>query len=318
MAPKRLIIDTDLGTDVDDCLALALAVQSPEIRIEAITCVYADVELRGRMASKLLRLAGLEEVPVALGSRQPLLRRVPLFWQGHEGSGLLSDDDRDRRFDPRHAANLIVDLARERPGERWLLAIGPLTDVALALELEPRLPDLLAGVVTMGGTLRGPASGGPPAPEHNVRCDPESAYLVYRSGLRLQAAPIDVTTQVRITTDVQQRVAGAGSDFQRAVAAQLALYPPFKERGWTFPHDALALMTMLRPDLFEFGDYEVDVDLGSDAAQGFTLARPVPEDGSPRAVRIATRVDAARFERELADRLAAPLRTRGVVGDDEP
>lgn len=316
MTPKRLVIDTDLGTDVDDCLALALAVQSPEVRLEAVTCVYADVGLRGRMAAKLLHLADLGDVPVALGAREPLLDRVPVFWQGHEGLGLLDPGDPRPDFDPRHAANLIVDLAHQNPGEIWVLAIGPLTDIALALQLEPRLPDLLAGVTTMGGVLRGPSGGGPPAPEHNVRCDPESAYLVYRSGLRLQAAPVDVTTQVRIDRSGQRRIAQAGSAFQDAVSDQLARYPPFAERGWTYPHDALALATLLRPDLFSFRAFEIDVDLGSDAAKGFTLARPVDGKVSRRAVRVAVDVDRPRFEEFLLDRLAAPLRSSTAVGGD--
>lgn len=316
MTAQRLIIDTDLGTDVDDCLALALAIQSPEVRLEAVTCVYGDVELRGRMAGKLLALAGLEEVPVALGAPRPLLGRVPVFWPGHEGIGLLSPGDPGPRFDPRHAANLIVDAARESPGEIWLLAIGPLTDLALALQLEPRLPDLLAGVTTMSGVVRGPSGGAPPVPEHNVRCDPESAYLVYGSGLRLEVAPIDVTTQVRIDRSAAQRIARAGSAFQEAVADQLTRYPPFRDRGWTYPHDALALATLLQPELFTFREYEIEVDLGNGVAQGFTVARPVDGNVSSRAARVAVDVEGRRFEEFLLARLSAPLRGSTAVRDE--
>ncbi|MFZ0218202.1 MAG: nucleoside hydrolase [Candidatus Dormiibacterota bacterium] len=306
MTTKRILLDTDLGTDVDDCLALAFLVQSPEVRLEAVTCVYADVELRGRMVAKLLRLADLPDVPVALGARQPLLGRVPLFWQGHEGEGLLEAGDPAPVFDRRHAATLIVDVARAHPGEVWLLAIGPLTNVALALQLEPRLPDLLAGVSIMGGAIRGRAEEGQAAVEHNVRCDPEAAYLVLRSGLPITLAPLDVTTQVRIDRAGLARIAQGGSPFHDAVAQQLARYPRFRDRGWTYLHDALAAATIVRPDLVSTSPFEIDVDLGGDVAGGLTVARPVEPAQSRRSLRVALDVAVERFQDLFLERLAAP------------
>ncbi len=90
---QRIIFDTDMGTDVDDCLALALILSSPELQLEGVTCVYGDVDLRARMTLKLLRLQGHPQVPVTVGARKPLLNLRPVFWPGHEGKGLLSPDD---------------------------------------------------------------------------------------------------------------------------------------------------------------------------------------------------------------------------------
>src|SRR5215467_10346800 len=91
--PIRVILDTDIGTDVDDCLALALILASPELQLEGVTCVYGDALLRARMVRKLLRLAGREEVPVYVGAEKPLLCRRPVYWAGHEGVGLLEEAD---------------------------------------------------------------------------------------------------------------------------------------------------------------------------------------------------------------------------------
>src|SRR5262245_55208559 len=89
--PVPVILDTDIGTDVDDCLALGLLLGSPELDPFGITCVYGDVELRARMVHRLLDLGGRPDVPVRLGARQPLLGRRPVYWAGHEGEGLLEN-----------------------------------------------------------------------------------------------------------------------------------------------------------------------------------------------------------------------------------
>ena len=93
MITKRIILDTDIGSDVDDCLALALCLASPELRLTAVTTVYGDVRLRARMVLKLLALRGVDDVPVAAGAEKPLLNRAPIHWEGHEGQGLLTPED---------------------------------------------------------------------------------------------------------------------------------------------------------------------------------------------------------------------------------
>jgi purine nucleosidase len=90
---QRIIFDTDIGTDVDDCLALALILSSPELQLEGVTCVYGDVDLRARMVIKLLRLRNHPELPVMVGASEPLLGLRPVFWPGHEGLGLLEPED---------------------------------------------------------------------------------------------------------------------------------------------------------------------------------------------------------------------------------
>jgi purine nucleosidase len=91
--PISIILDTDIGTDVDDCLALALLVSSPELQLQAVTCVYGDTILRSRMVLKLLQLRGLPDIPVVAGAQKPLVSQRPIYWEGHEGQGLVEAAD---------------------------------------------------------------------------------------------------------------------------------------------------------------------------------------------------------------------------------
>ena len=182
MVATRLILDTDIGTDVDDCLALAVILGSPELQLEGVTCVYGDVQLRARMVLELLRLAGRDDVPVMLGVELPLLRRRPVFWPGHEGKGLLETAEATVAPAPEHAVDYLVRTIMENPGEIHLLAVGPLTNVALAMQREPRLAERLGHLTIMGGAGRGPGQYGLPSAEHNVKCDPEAAHVVLIGG----------------------------------------------------------------------------------------------------------------------------------------
>lgn len=185
----RLVVDTDIGTDVDDCLALAFVLGSPELSLEGVTCVYGDVGLRARMVLKLLRLADRVEVPVMLGSAQTLLGVRSVYWPGHEGVGLLEPDDVALVPAPEHAVDYLVRTVMESPGQIHLLAIGPLTNVALAFRREPRLAERLAHLTVMGGALRGPSRLDLPYAEHNFRCDPEAAQVVLAAGAPTTLVP---------------------------------------------------------------------------------------------------------------------------------
>jgi purine nucleosidase len=305
----RIVFDTDIGTDVDDCLALALILGSPEVRLEAVTCVYGDVALRAQMVLKLLRLAGRPEVPVALGRSDPLLGRVPVYWPGHEGQGLLEPGEAPLPVADEHAADVIVRTVMGSPGEIHLVAVGPLTNVALAFLRQPRLAQNLAHLTVMGGAVRGgagPEGLGLALAEHNIRCDPEAARVVFEAGAPLTVVPLDVTTRVRATSGFPERIAAGGSPFHDAVARQLSLYPPFRQRGWTHLHDPLAAATVVDPGLVTLQPLRLDVELESRLAPGATLAR-LPTEGVPANASVALGVDAPRFEAMFLERTGRPL-----------
>ena len=302
----RIILDTDIGTDVDDCLALALVLSSPELELLGVTCVYADVLLRARMVLKLLSLAGRSDVPVTVGVRRPLLDLVPVFWSGHEGEGLLTPDDDALLPSPEHSVDYIVRTVMESPGEIHLVAIGPLTNVALALLREPELARNLAGLTIMGGAARSRSPLELPYREHNFACDPEAAHIVLTSGAPITLIPLDVTTQVRIQADGVQRIRSGGTPFHEAVAQQVELYPGYRSRGFTHLHDPLAVATLLIPDIVTLHPMHVDVELGGRHATAATLMR-TPSDGAPLNAQVALDVHAERFETFLTDRVSTAL-----------
>lgn len=302
--PTRVILDTDIGTDVDDCLALALLLASPDVQLEGVTCVYGDVHLRARMVHKLLLGHGSTDVPVYLGAQQPLLGLQPVFWPGHEGQGLLAEDDPPFEPQAQHAVQFIIDTVMNNPGEIHLLAIGPLTNVALALRIEPRIAQQLAGLMIMGGVVRGPTTLHLPIGEHNIRCDPEAAHVVFASGAPITLVPLDITTQVRIDRAGAQTIYDAGTPYHQAVAQQVMLYPPFAQRGWTYLHDPLAAAVLLDPSFATLKPLHVAVETAGRLTAGATLMRTPTPDLAATA-QVALGVDQARFERFLVEQIAA-------------
>ncbi len=303
--PIRTILDTDIGTDVDDALALALILRSPELTLEGVTCVYGDVLVRARMVLKLLDLAGNPDVPVMVGAQKPLLGLRSVYWAGHEGQGLLEPSDQRRKPSPEHAVDFLVRTIMDNPGEIHLIAVGPLTNVALAFLREPQLASKLAGLTIMGGVIRGLDRLDLAYSEHNIRCDPEAAHTVLSAGASITLVPLDVTMQVRIRPDGVARIRAGGTAFHGAVARQVELYPRFRSQGDTFLHDPLAVATMIEPDLVGLRPLHVDVELGGQYAAGATLARAPGEDASPNA-QVALRVDVGAFEEFLVSRLEGP------------
>lgn len=300
----RLILDTDIGTDVDDCLALALILTSPAFHLEGVTCVYGDVLLRSRMVRKLLNLRGRTTIPVFAGASQPLLGLIPVYWAGHEGIGLLDEADHALAPEADHAVDYLVRTVMNNPGAIHLAAIGPLTNVALALKREPRIAQALVGLTIMGGACRGYESLHINYVEHNIRCDPEAAHIVFSSGAPITLIPLDATLQTRIRPADVERIRAAGTPFHAAVADQVALYPPFRSQGFTYLHDPLAVATILAPDLVSWRTLHVDIETGGRLAAGMTLMRE-PSDAAPANARVALSVDAVRFEEWLLTRVAS-------------
>lgn len=303
----RLILDTDIGTDVDDCLAIATILGSPELQLEGVTCVYGDVELRARMVRKLLALRGLsvDDIPVCRGVSQPLLGLRDVYWAGHEGEGLIAiePDDADT-FSSEHAVEFLVRTIMDNPGEMHLLAIGPLTNVALAMLREPRLPKQLAGLTVMGGAFRGPESAHLSVAEHNIVCDPEAAHVVLSSGAPIKLVPLDVTTRCRIRPEHVTRLRALSDPYRDAIADQVERYPWFQKRGSTYLHDPLAAAVVIQPDLVEWTALNVAVETQGRLTSGMTVMT-APSERHPANAQVALTVDAARAEAFIVERLLA-------------
>jgi purine nucleosidase len=303
MTPKRFILDTDIGTDVDDLLALSLILNSSELDLAGVTTVYGDVALRGRMVRRLLALRGRADVPVAMGASQPLLGKRAIYWEGHEGKGLLSVEDEAAPLPDEHAVDFIVRTVMAQPGQITLAAIGPLTNVALAFLREPRLAQALAGLVIMGGVVGGAHALHLPWVEHNIRCDPEAAHVVLSAGAPTWLVPLDVTTRVCIRQADAERIRSLGDPFHLAVADQVLRYPGFLKRGgYTFLHDPLAVATAVEPALVTWQPVRAIIETGGEHTAGQLLVR-LPSAEQPATAQIALDVDVERSERFVVERL---------------
>src|SRR5262245_24165922 len=156
--PIPIVLDTDIGSDVDDALCLALAIAAPEIELIAVTHVSGDTRLRARISRRLLDLGGRGAVPVSAGRSEPLDGGRRFVWFGHEGVGIL-DDEPGIPVPNDDAVEVLCRIFRT-PGDRELVTIGPLTNVAAALDRDPSIAGNVRQLTVMGGYLRGATYGG--------------------------------------------------------------------------------------------------------------------------------------------------------------
>jgi purine nucleosidase len=245
---RRVIIDTDPG--IDDALAILLACASPELEILALTTVAGNVRLEFTTANalKLLELAGRTEIPVYPGCDAPL-RRMLVTGRVHGATGLDGADlpAPKQRAQPRHGVDYLIEtLSAAEPASVTLVAIGPLTNIAAALQRAPVIERALAGLVVMGGAT--PKIGGNMSAhaEFNIFVDPEAAAFVFRQRLPITLVPLDLSHRILATPDHIRRIADIGGPVGRAVSGLLRHYC----QSECFMHDPLTIAWLLRPEPF--------------------------------------------------------------------
>ncbi|XOB98546.1 nucleoside hydrolase [Deinococcota bacterium DY0809b] len=255
MAARDLIVDTDAG--VDDALALMLALAHPDAEVVAVTAVGGNVPLENVVPNvfEVLHAMGAEGVPVFPGVREPLLpgeRVHATEFHGEDGLGDLAERRARVRPQMEHAAAALVRLARERPGELTLVALGPLTNLALALRLEPGLPRLLRRLVVMGGAHA--ARGNTPhwAAEFNFYFDPEAAQMVVQAFPETTLVTWETTLAHPLLWTEHEALAARGTPRARFYAAITRTTRRFLEEkglpGLLIP-DPLAMAAALEPGL---------------------------------------------------------------------
>lgn len=318
---QPIILDTDIGTDVDDVIALGAILRSPELDLRAVTTVYIDTVLRARMVQAVLAIAGRPEIPIGAGIGAPLMNRDQLYWAGFEGAGVIEPSGEST--DPaaaihagpgpfKHGVDLLIEQVMDHPGELTVLAIGPLTNVAAALIREPRLAGAVKRLVIMGGLVqRRMDQLRMRYVEHNIRCDPEAAQIVFQSGAPITLVPLDVTTQSRIRRTDLARVAQSDK-LGALVADQVERYISGYQRDWTNPHDALAVAAIVHPELLQMRPMSIQVETQGQFTRAETVAILVEQatggaaqdsaSGSP--IDVALEVDVAGFEKWLVTTLS--------------
>lgn len=297
---RRIILDTDPG--IDDALALFLALASPEVQLEAITTVSGNVDVAFTTynALTLLELARRTDIPVARGCDRPLIRQPfnAAFVHGDNGLGGLQLPE--PRIQPlaAHAIDVIIEKVMAAPKEITLVAIGPLTNIALALRQEPRIVEQVQEVVIMGGALLVPGNDTPEA-EFNIYVDPQAAHIVLHAGWPIRLVSLDVTTQAVMQREQIQTLAHSESPVLRSIKQMLdysfdVYGPEYGIIGFQM-HDPLCLAAAFQPDLITWDPVYVDVELHGTLTLGETVAyfnrRGVP----PPNVLASVGVDADRF-----------------------
>src|SRR5579863_2523645 len=191
-AGKKIILDTDPGTD--DAMALMLALNSPELDVRAITVVPGNVTARQGLenALRMISLANRCDIPVAAGAQHPLFQKLITaeFWHGKNGLANIELPASTCKVDPRFGPDLIIQLVHESPHEITLVPVGPLTNIALAVEKDPSIVPLVKEVILMGGSING--GNVTAAAEFNIYNDPEAAQIVFRAGWPLTMVGLEV------------------------------------------------------------------------------------------------------------------------------
>lgn len=317
MAPKNpLLVDCDTG--IDDALALLYLLGDPDLDLRAVTSVFGNTSAEATALNTLrvLELAGRPDIPVAVGAESSTrgTARFAPHVHGTDGLGDTALPAPAGTPSATPAAELIVRLAREHPGRLDLLALGPLTNLAAALRLDPALPQRVRQVTIMGGAIHHPGNV-TPAAEANIDNDPESARSVLRAGWDVTLVPLDATMTELLTERHRHRLTACGTPAARFAAGILRHYLDFYEstvfgRRVAACHDPLAAAIAagdVAPTLAPAVD--VDVDTGDGPGRGMTIAdtrgryRGFPAQDAAR-VRVVLRTDGT-FPDRLVERLTS-------------
>ena len=303
-----LILDVDTGTD--DALALAYAVSSPKVDLVAVTTVAGNVDVDKATANTLsvLDWLGRGDVPVHRGASRPLVRPHQNASNFHEEGGLggarLPASTSSVGADRGPAA--LIRLARQRPGVLTLVMLGPLTNLAIALNVEPALPELLKAVVIMGGAFTVPGNT-TPAAEFNIFVDPDAAAQVFSAPFPdITAVGLDVTQRVALTRDDWDAVnAGDSLPASASLLREVGRFA-FSRLGRDLfsLHDPLAVAVAIDPTLIEVRELAISVNV-VEPDQGRTRII------GPGSVRVAASVDAQRALEEFRGTVQLPTAPHG-------
>ena len=256
-APQLAILDTDIGDDIDDAFALALALKSPELKILGVTTTFGNTEMRARLLDRYLNAVGRGDIPVFAGPRSKTDNRMTQAAYANRAPEKKHGD----------GSEFILRKAREHPGEITLIGIGPLFTVQAAIERDPATFKKLKRVVIMGGSIdRGygtDAQGkpNPPQPEWNILCDPAGAKALLASGVPVFMMPLD-STQVPLSAEKREAIFAHGSPLTDQLTLLyhqwMAGTPSHSPTPTLF--DPVAVTYTFRPDLCPTKPMHIDVD----------------------------------------------------------
>lgn len=282
--PTKVLLDTDIGSDIDDAVCLAYLLMQPQCELLGITTVTGEPGKRASMASALCKAAG-KDIPIYPGLDKPLL--TPQHQPAAQQAATLARWPHETEFPQAEAVEFLRKTIRANPGEVTLLTIGPLTNIGLLFAVDPEIPGLLKSLVMMAGifTVRDSWQG---LTEWNAIGDPYASAIVYNAPTNVhRSLGLDVTSRVNMKADEVRR------RFQHSLLAPVLDFAEvwFKEREWITWHDPLAAAVIFDNSLVRFERGKVEVELVSYRLRGMTLW--TPDSHGPHEVGVE--VDADRF-----------------------
>ncbi|WCJ21802.1 Pyrimidine-specific ribonucleoside hydrolase RihA [Euphorbia peplus] len=314
--PKKIIIDTDPG--VDDAMAIFLALKSPEVEVIGLTTIFGNVytSLATTNALHLLEVAGRTDIPVAEGSHVTITKgtklRIADFVHGSDGLGNQNFPPPKGQPIEQSAATFLVEQANLYPGKVTVVALGPLTNIALAIELDPAFVKNIGQIIILGGafSVNGNVN---PAAEANIFGDPEAADIVFTSGADIVAVGINVTHQVILTEVDRNKMAESNGKFAQYLSKILDVYVRYHHEAYNtsgvYLHDPAVLAAAVDPSLMTYIEGAVRVQT-SGITRGLTILYnkkkrfgEVTEWSDKPSVKVAVTVDAPAIVKLLMDRL---------------
>jgi inosine-uridine nucleoside N-ribohydrolase len=272
---RRVIIDTDPGTD--DAMAILLALNSPELKVEAISVVPGNVDGKQGLenALKLMSVAGRCDIPVMAGAQHPLMQKLVTaqYWHGKNGLADLELPPSKCKADPRFAPDLIIELVHKYPHEITLVPVGPLTNIALAVSKDPSIVGLVKDIVIMGGSISGGNVDG--AAEANIFGDPEAAQIVFTAGWMVTMVGSDVGERTLMTRKHLKELESGHGPQNEVVTGIAKFYIERSEKnGWdgAAMYDPLAMAVVIDPTLVKWKEMHVDVETKGEFTRGETVA----------------------------------------------
>ncbi|MGI3185765.1 nucleoside hydrolase [Nioella aestuarii] len=277
--PRKIIIDTDPGQD--DAVAILLALASPEdIEVLGITAVAGNVplDLTAKNARKVCEVAGRPDVKVFAGCDRPLAHTLVTAEHVHGKTGLDGPDlpEPQMELQDQHGVDFIIDTLRaEAAGRVTLCPLGPLTNIATALQKAPDIAEKVQEIVLMGGAYF-QVGNITPAAEFNIYVDPEAADIVFKSGIPIVVMPLDITHKALVTGPRNEAFRQLGTDPGRIVAEWTDFFERFDKEKYGSAgaplHDPTVIAYLIRPDLFTGRHINVEIETKSDLTRGMTVA----------------------------------------------
>ncbi|KAK2655335.1 hypothetical protein Ddye_008387 [Dipteronia dyeriana] len=277
---SKLIIDTDPG--IDDSMAIFMAFQTPKVEILGLTTIFGNVttEDATRNALLLCEIAGRPDIPVAEGSPEPLKGgrpRVADFAHGFDGLGNISLPPPKANKSDKSASEFLVDKVTEYPGEVSILALGPLTNLALAIKRDSSFASKVKNIVVLGGAFFAMGNVNPSA-EANIYGDPEAADVVFTSGANVVVVGINITTQVKFADADLLELRQSEGKYAQLLSEMCKFYRDFHVKSdgvyGIFLHDPVSFVAVVRPDLFTYKKGVVRVE-----TQGICVGHTLMDQG---------------------------------------